>query len=218
MARDGPATRPRRGVPGNDVFTLYDTYGFPPELTAEMAREQGFDVDTEGFQREMDAQRERARAAHAFSGAMEILTTYENLGVDRVLFVGYDELHRESVVTALLVDDAPVGHATVGQTVEVVLRDTPFYAEGGGQVGGRGDHQGAQRPRVRRGRPGPGGRAHRAQGAWSPRATCPWETRWPPRWTRRGAWTRPATTAPPTSSTQAFARCWGPTCGRPVPW
>ncbi|MCE2404450.1 MAG: alanine--tRNA ligase [Dehalococcoidia bacterium] len=129
-------------VPGTDVFTLYDTYGFPPELTAEIAREHGFDVDMEGFQREMDAQRERARAAQAFSGAMEMLTTYENLGVDRVLFVGYAELHRESVVTALLVDDAPVGYATVGQTVEVVLRDTPFYAEGGGQVGDAGTIRG----------------------------------------------------------------------------
>ncbi len=129
-------------ISGPECFFLYDTYGFPPELTAEMAREQGFDVDTEGFQREMDAQRERARAAHAFSGAMEMLTTYENLGVDRVLFVGYDELHRESVITALLVDDATVGHATVGQTVEVVLRDTPFYAEGGGQVGDAGTIRG----------------------------------------------------------------------------
>ena len=133
---DDPA--PPARVTGNDAFTLYDTYGFPPELTAEIAREHGFDVDMDGFEGEMDAQRERARAAHAFAGAMEMLPTYENLGVDRVRFVGYHDLHRQSVVTALLVDDAPVGHAVAGQAVEVVLRDTPFYAEGGGQVGDAG--------------------------------------------------------------------------------
>ena len=135
--RRGDSAQPLR-VPGSDAFTLYDTYGFPPELTAEIAREKGFEVDVEGFEREMDAQRERARAAHAFAGAMEMLTTYENLGVDRVRFVGYQETRGKSMVTALLADDAPVGHAAKGQTVEVVLRDTPFYAEGGGQVGDAG--------------------------------------------------------------------------------
>ena len=125
-------------ISGKETFILYDTYGFPPELTAEIAREHGLDVDMDGFEREMEAQRERARTAHSFAGAMEMLPTYENLGVDRVQFVGYQELGQESVVTALLVDDAPVGHATKGQAVEVVLRDTPFYAEGGGQVGDAG--------------------------------------------------------------------------------
>ena len=122
-------------IPAIEAFTLYDTYGFPPELTAEIAREHGLDVDMEGFEREMEAQRQRGRAAHAFSGAMEMLPTYENLGVDRVQFVGYQNLHQASVVTALLVDEAPVGHATQGQEVEVVLAESPFYAEGGGQVG-----------------------------------------------------------------------------------
>ena len=125
-------------IPAIEAFTLYDTYGFPPELTAEIAREHGLDVDMEGFEREMEAQRQRGRAAHAFSGAMEMLPTYENLGVDRVQFVGYQSLHQASLVTALLVDDAPLGHATQGQKVEVVLAESPFYAEGGGQVGDAG--------------------------------------------------------------------------------
>ena len=120
---------------GSDVFTLSDTYGFPPELTSEIASENGFSVDMEGFEREMEAQRERARSAHAFVGGMEKLTTYEDLGIDAVRFVGYEELSQTSVVVALLEDDAPVGQASEGKKVEVVLQDTPFYPEGGGQVG-----------------------------------------------------------------------------------
>ena len=133
-------------VAGLDVFTLYDTYGFPPELTAEIAREHGMTVDMEGFEREMEAQRQRARAAHAFTGAMEMQSTYEDLETGSVEFVGYDRLGQESVVTALLVDPSAgsgqahihAGHATQGQQVEVVLKETPFYAEGGGQIGDAG--------------------------------------------------------------------------------
>ena len=130
---------------GEEVFLLHDTYGFPPELTAEIAREHGLEVDLEGFEREMEAQRERARAAQAFSGSMEMLTAYENLGAGQTKFVGYRELKRETVLLAILVDPStgsgqavPQGHAVQGQRVELVLQDTPFYAEGGGQVGDRG--------------------------------------------------------------------------------
>ena len=125
-------------VSGQEIFRLWDTYGFPPELTAEIAREHDLSVDMEGFEQEMEAQRQRARAAHSFTGAMEMLPTYENLGVGDIEFVGYESLAQGSVVTVLLVDDAPVGHATKGQQVEVVLRETPFYSEGGGQVGDAG--------------------------------------------------------------------------------
>ena len=123
---------------GETIFVLYDTYGFPPELTAEIAREHGLEVDMEGFEVEMEAQRVRARAAQAFSGSMELVTTYENLGTGHTHFVGYDQMEQESVVAALLVDNASSGHATQGQRVEVVLETTPFYAENGGQVGDRG--------------------------------------------------------------------------------
>ncbi len=125
-------------ISGQETFVLYDTYGFPPELTAEIAREHGKSVDMEGFQREMEAQRQRAREAHAFTGAMEMLPTYENLGAGKVDFTGYQSLSQGSVVTGLLLEGAPVGHATQGQRVELVLAATPFYAESGGQVGDAG--------------------------------------------------------------------------------
>ena len=125
-------------ITGQELFALWDTYGFPPELTAEIAREHGLSVDMEGFQTAMEAQRKRAREAHAFSGAMEMLPVYEGLGAGKVDFVGYQHLAQGSVVTALLVEGAPVGHVTQGQRVELVLAETPFYAESGGQVGDAG--------------------------------------------------------------------------------
>ena len=138
-------------ISGNETFVLYDTHGFPPELTAEIAREQGLEVDMDGFEREMEAQREQSRAAHAFTGSMEMVTAYEGLGVGRMPFVGYQGLIQETAVAAILVDPSPgadpstssgraevVGHAVQGQQVEVVLGETPFYAEGGGQLGDRG--------------------------------------------------------------------------------
>ena len=133
-------------ISGQETFVLYDTYGFPPELSAEIAREHSLEVDLEGFRTEMDAQRERARAAHAFTGSMEVVTAYENLGVDRTGFVGYDGLHQETVVAAILLLDPSTGsgraesagQAVKGRQVELVLEETPFYAEGGGQVGDRG--------------------------------------------------------------------------------
>jgi alanyl-tRNA synthetase len=134
----GQAARFATCITGVETFLLHDTYGFPPELTAEIAREHGLEVDMEGFEREMEAQRERARAAHAFSGGMEMLTAYENLGSGHTHFMGYHRLQQETSVVAILVDNAPVGRATQGQQVELVLQETPFYPEGGGQVGDRG--------------------------------------------------------------------------------
>ncbi len=123
---------------GDETFVLYDTYGFPPELTAEIAREAGIEVDMEGFELRMEAQRQRSRAAQSFGGSMEMLSAYENLGVERSQFVGYDDLGQESVVAAIMVKGESVGFATQGQSVEVVLQETPFYPEGGGQVGDQG--------------------------------------------------------------------------------
>ncbi len=125
-------------ISGTEAFALYDTHGFPPELTAEIAGEHGLSVDMVGFEQAMENQRQRARSAHSFSGSMEMLPTYENLGVDKVNFVGYDHLTQESTITALLVDKMPVGFATAGQQIEIVLNATPFYAEGGGQLGDAG--------------------------------------------------------------------------------
>ncbi|MDE2938349.1 MAG: alanine--tRNA ligase [Chloroflexota bacterium] len=130
-------------VTGREAFVLYDTYGFPPELTAEIARENGLDVDTEGFESEMESQREQSRSAQGFTGGMEMLTAYENLGITATHFVGYQHLTQETLVAALLVDNEAAGHASQGQHVEVLLEGTPFYAESGGQVGDRGIIEGA---------------------------------------------------------------------------
>jgi alanyl-tRNA synthetase len=105
-------------LPGDEVFKLHDTYGFPFDLTLEMAREEGLEVDEDGFKRLMAEQRDRAKADS--TGA----TT----------FIGYHELHSESVVNGILVDGASVKAAPAGSEVEIVLDRTPFYAEGGGQL------------------------------------------------------------------------------------
>ena len=140
-------------ITSHEAFVLYDTYGFPPELTAEIAREHDLDVDMDGFEREMESQRKQSRAAHGFTGNMEVVTAYENLGVGKTDFVGYQGLVQETSVAAILADpstssgQAPstgsgraeaTGFATQGQRVEVVLVETPFYAEGGGQLGDQG--------------------------------------------------------------------------------
>ncbi len=142
-------------ITGLETFVLYATYGFPPELTGEMAREHDLEVDIESFQREMQAHEERSRADHAFSGSMEVQSAYESLGAEGTSFVGYQGLYQETVVAAILAgsstgsgrtgDDEPESvaltpsdHATQGQRVELVLQETPFYAEGGGQQGDQG--------------------------------------------------------------------------------
>ena len=125
-------------ISGRDTFVLYDTYGFPPELTAEIAREHGFDADLDGFEAEMERQREQSRSGQQFEGSMEMLTAYENLGAGRTEFTGHSLVDQESVVAAMLVDGASAGHATQGQPAELVVSRTPFYAEGGGQLGDQG--------------------------------------------------------------------------------
>ena len=124
---------------GDEVFPLYDTYGFPVEETAEIAREHGLEVDMEGFQREMEAQQQRSRAAGAkFGGDFDAQRVYQELGVSGTRFLGYETLSAPSVTVALLVNGVSSHVANEGQRVEVVLRETPFYAEGGGQVGDTG--------------------------------------------------------------------------------
>jgi alanyl-tRNA synthetase len=127
---------------GTLAFTLYDTYGFPVEETAEIACEHGLSVDMEGFEREMTAQRERARAGAGakFGGGGEAkIFKYRDLGVGPVKFVGYEHLSTQTEVIALLtLDGDAITEAQAGQDVEVVLRETPFYAEGGGQAGDAG--------------------------------------------------------------------------------
>jgi len=132
-------------IRGEDAFMLYDTYGFPKELTIEVASERGFTVDVDGFEREMERQRERARASHKFTGGDKTdLKAYEQLGVTASGFVGYETWRHESVVMGLIAGGKPVDSVSEGDEVEVVLKETPFYGEMGGQVGDTGEIRGAQ--------------------------------------------------------------------------
>ena len=128
----------KRVIGGRDVFRLYDTYGFPPELTEEVAAEDGFGVDMEGFRREMEAQRERGRAAQAFRKD-KMSEAYAAVGLGATRFTGYETLAGESVVVGLLREGVSVQRVGGGEELEVVTMETPFYAEGGGQVGDRGE-------------------------------------------------------------------------------
>ncbi|GAB2479953.1 alanine--tRNA ligase [Streptosporangium sandarakinum] len=134
--------RKGRGTLGGDqAFQLHDTYGFPIDLTLEMASEQGLKVDEEGFRRLMKEQRDRAKADAAAkkTGNADISVfgrILEKTG--KVDFLGYDQVTAEAQVIGLLVDGAPVPAAGAGTTVEVVLSRTPFYAEGGGQLADQG--------------------------------------------------------------------------------
>ncbi len=126
-------------IAGAVVFELYDTYGFPPELVDEIGRrEYGLAVDMDGFDAEMEAKRERDRAGHQVTGSMEIVTAYENLGAGRTSFDGYQRTQIDTRILGILREGEAVGHATRGQKVEIVLAETCFYAEGGGQVGDQG--------------------------------------------------------------------------------
>ena len=133
------SARAANAIPAGIAFVLYDTYGFPPELVDEIGRrEYGLSVDMDGFNAEMDAKRVRDRAGHQVTGGMEIVTAYENLGAGSTPFTGYNRTAIESRIVGILHDGEAVGHATRGQHVEIVLAETCFYAEGGGQVGDRG--------------------------------------------------------------------------------
>jgi len=121
-------------IPGEVIFKLYDTYGFPYDLTGDIARERGLSLDQAGFDRAMDAQRQRARSASNFK--MELA---EGVSIDGVTeFCGYDSLDQQCQVTALLKDGAPVAALAEGEVGVVVLASTPFYGESGGQAGDSG--------------------------------------------------------------------------------
>ena len=129
-------------LPGEDVFKLHDTYGFPFDLTLEMAREEGLSVDEDGFRRLMKEQKDRARADAKIkkSGHTDV-SVYRSIAdkSGKTEFIGYSHMSSESTLTGILVDGEGVASATEGDDVEIILNRTPFYAEGGGQLadGGR---------------------------------------------------------------------------------
>ena len=124
-----------KSLPGKDVFQLHDTYGFPYDLTLEMAAEQGLSIDEQGFRSLMQEQKERARAdAKAKKGGHADTAVYQDLlKTGGTLFRGYEELQAPAQVVAVIKDGVTVPVASAGETVEVVLDETPFYAESGGQ-------------------------------------------------------------------------------------
>ena len=134
------ATKGRHKILGKQAFKLYDTYGFPVELTQEIAADRGFSVDLAGFEKEMEKQKEKARASHEFK--IKAVTGKPNLSITDVKFVGYDSLKHKSVISGLMVDE-PVNTVSAGQKVGIILSETPFYAEMGGQVGDTGEIRGS---------------------------------------------------------------------------
>ncbi|RJS59776.1 alanine--tRNA ligase [Bacillus sp. PK3_68] len=125
-------------IAGADVFRLYDTYGFPVELTEEYAEEEGMKVDHEGFEREMENQRERARAARQDVGSMQVQGGVLGDITVESEFTGYDELTAEATVEVIIANGEMVEKAQTGEAVQLVLSRTPFYAESGGQTADKG--------------------------------------------------------------------------------
>ncbi|GAB4549335.1 MAG: alanine--tRNA ligase [Pleurocapsa sp.] len=130
---------PLRQISGVDAFTLYDTYGFPLELTQEIAEEQGLTVDTEGFEVEMEKQRDRARASHetidlTVQGSIDKLAEH----IHPTEFSGYTNLQDRVQIKAVLVEGKTVETAEAGAKIQLILDSTPFYAESGGQIGDKG--------------------------------------------------------------------------------
>ena len=132
----------KKVLPGEEVFKLHDTYGFPFDLTLEMAREEGLEVDEAGFTRLMKEQRDRAKAdAKAKKSGHTDLSEYKKIADSKGAgeFIGYTQVRSESKINGILVNGMSVTNASAGDDVEIVLDRTPFYAEGGGQLadGGR---------------------------------------------------------------------------------
>ncbi|HQA81821.1 MAG TPA: alanine--tRNA ligase [Syntrophales bacterium] len=134
-----------RVIPGKVVFRLYDTYGFPTDLTADIVREDGFTLDMEGFEKAMAMQREKARESWKGSGEESISEIYQKLSVEGVAtrFIGYEGTTRgKSSVLAILKNGVRTDILQEGETGEIILEETPFYGEIGGQVGDTGTLEG----------------------------------------------------------------------------
>ena len=121
-------------IEGDMAFKLYDTYGFPVDLTADVAREKGLRVDQEGFARAMEAQRERARSASSFAGSAHNRVDFEG----ETQFIGYAQDEADAQILAMFVNGQTVDSVSEGEEAIVILDQTPFYAESGGQVGDSG--------------------------------------------------------------------------------
>jgi alanyl-tRNA synthetase len=133
-------------LPGSLVFKLYDTFGFPTDLTADIVRRDGFTLDNEGFESEMEQQRERARGAWKGSGEEAVAECYLKASSSGIVseFCGYEGIVKEqSKVAAIFIKGQSVQNADEGQNAEIIFTDTPFYGESGGQAGDTGYLEGA---------------------------------------------------------------------------
>lgn len=126
-------------IPGEEVFRLYDTYGFPYDLTVELAQEEEMTVDTDGFEVAMAHQRVTSRSLDRFKDASRDRANLYAVIQPRTTFLGYEELRAEATVVALLGADGAQEQAEAGEEIEIVLDRTPFYGESGGQVGDTGE-------------------------------------------------------------------------------
>jgi len=128
-------------IPGDVLFKLYDTFGFPLDLVADMARDMHLEIDEEGYHRAMQEQRDKARAAWAGSGEEKIKPVYREVasGVRKTVFNGYGLLEGTGEVLAIIQGDRQVKEAREGDEAEIILDQTVFYAESGGQVGDKGE-------------------------------------------------------------------------------
>ncbi|BDC55707.1 alanine--tRNA ligase [Bacillus sp. S2(2019)] len=131
-------------ISGKDVFKLYDTYGFPVELTEEYAEDENMTVDREGFQLEMEKQRERARNARQDVGSMQVQGGALGDIKAESTFIGYENLTADARIIELLQNGEIVTEAHEGETVQILLDETPFYAESGGQVADKGTLKSAE--------------------------------------------------------------------------
>ncbi len=123
-----------------DAFRLYDTYGFPLELTAELATDEGLTIDQAEFDRAMDSQRVQSRAAAGTFAATsaERTSIYAELSKSPVTFVGYESTKADATITGIIGESSLVDSVETGERAELVLNATPFYGESGGQVGDTG--------------------------------------------------------------------------------
>ena len=130
----------RKMIPGDLIFKLYDTYGFPLDLTEEIARDEGFSLDRQGFERAMETQRERARESWKGSGEEALREVYKTLSGQNLKteFVGYHQLESEGRVLKIFKGEAEIDAGNEGDEIEVITDRTPFYGESGGQIGDQG--------------------------------------------------------------------------------
>ena len=135
----------QKTVPGDVVFKLYDTFGFPVDLTADIVKKDNLTLDTEGFEKAMNVQREKARDSWKGSGEQTVSESYQKLSVQGISteFAGYEGVtEATSHITAIMVKDEPVESVTEGRQAEIFVEQTPFYGEAGGQVGDTGTLEG----------------------------------------------------------------------------